>query len=68
MIFRKMLKELEPLIVQKNQEMFYKQKQSILALVSGNNSLTNQCIYSLSKDINDQKESLDFSQNVYDDK
>ena len=67
-IFRKMLKELEPLIVQKNQEMFYKQKQSILALVSGNNSLTNQCIYSLSKDINDQKESLDFSQNVYDDK
>ena len=41
-IFEKMLKEHEASIVQKNQEMFHKQEQSILALISGNNSLTNQ--------------------------
>ena len=65
-IFGKMLKEHEPSIVQKNQEMFHKQEQSIPALICGNNSLTNQCLNSLSKDINDLKESLEFSQNVYD--
>ena len=42
--------------------------QFILVLISENNSLTNQCLGSLSKDINDLKESLEFSQNVYDDK
>ena len=55
-------------IVQKNQEIFHKQGQFILVLISENNSLTNQCLGSLSKDINDLKESLEFSQNVYDDK
>ena len=48
--------------------MFHKQEQSILALISGNYSLTNQRLYNLSKDINDLKESLEFSQNEYDDK
>ena len=48
--------------------MFHKQEQSILALISGNNSLTNQRLDNLSKDINDLKESLEFSQNEYDDK
>ena len=48
--------------------MFYKQEQSILALKSGNNSLTNQRLDNLSKDLNDLKESLEFSQNEYDDK
>ena len=67
-IFEKMLKEGEASIVQKNQEMFHKQEQSILALKSGNNSLTNQRLDNLSKDINDLKESLEFSQNEYDDK
>ena len=67
-IFEKMLKEHEPSIVKKHQEMFHKQEQSILALISGNNSLTNQRLYNLSKDINDLKESLEFSQNEYDDK
>ena len=67
-IFEKMLKEHEASIVQKNQEMFHKQEQSILALISGNNSLTNQRLDNLSKDINDLKESLEFSQNEYDDK
>ena len=67
-ILEKMLKEHEGSIVQKNQEMFHKQEQSILALISENNALTNQRIDNLSKDINDLKESLEFSQNEYDDK
>ena len=57
-IFEKMLKEHEASIVQKNQEMFHKQEQSILALISGNNSLTNQRLDNLSKDLNDLKESF----------
>ena len=57
-IFKKMLKEREVSIVQKNQEMFHKQEQSILALISGNNSLTNQRLDNLSKDLNDLKESF----------
>ena len=48
--------------------MFHKQEQSILALISGNNSLTSQRLDNLSKDINDLKESLEFSQNEYDEK
>ena len=64
-IFEKTLKEHEVSIVQKNQEMFQKQEQSILALISGNNLLTNQRTDNLSKDINDLKESLEFSQNEY---
>ena len=48
--------------------MFHKQEQPILALISGNNSLTNQCLDNLSNDINDLKESLGFPQNEYDDK
>ena len=63
-----MLKEHEASIVQKNQGIFHKQKQSFLALISGNNSLTNQRLDSLSKDINYLKQSLEFSQNEYDDK
>ena len=57
-IFKKMLKEREVSIVQKDQEMFHKQEQSILALISGNNSLTNQRLDNLSKDLNDLKESF----------
>ena len=67
-IFEKTLKEHEASIVQKNQEMFHKQEQSILAFISGNNSLTNQRLDILSIDINDLKESLEFSQNEYDEK
>ena len=63
-----MLKEHEASIVQKNQEMFHKQEQSFLALISRNNALTNQRLDSLSKDINYLKQSLEFSQNEYDDK
>ena len=55
-IFKKMLKEHKASIVQKNQETFHKQEQSILALISGNNALTNLCLDNLSKDINDLKE------------
>ena len=62
-IFQKMLKEHEASIGQKNQEFFYKQENSILALISGNNSLTNQRLDNLSEDIIDLKESLEFSQN-----
>ena len=61
-----MLKEHEESIAQKNQEMFHKQEQSILALISANNSLTNQRLDSL--ETNDLSESLEFSQNEYDDK
>ena len=67
-IFEKVLKEHEASIVQKNQEIFHKQEQPILALISRNNSLTNQRLDSLSKDINNLKESLEFSQNEYDNK
>ena len=67
-IFEKMLKEHEASIVQKNQEMLHKQEQSILTLICGNKSLTNQRLDNLSKDINDLKESLEFSQNEYDNK
>ena len=67
-IFEKMLKEHNASIVQKNQGMFHKQEHSILALISRNDSLTNQLLDSLSKDITDLKESLEFSQNEYDDK
>ena len=67
-IFEKIQRQHKASILQKNQEMFYKQEQSILALISGNNSLTNQRLDNLSKDINDPKESLEFSHNEYDDK
>ena len=67
-IFEKMLKKHEASIVQKNQEMFHRQEQSILVLISGNNSLMNQRLDNLSKGINDLKESLEFSQNKSDDK
>ena len=62
-IFEKMLKEHEASIVPKNQEMFHKQEQSIVALISGNNSLTNQRVDNL-----DLKERLQISRNEYDDK
>ena len=62
-IFEKMLKKHEESIVKKNQKMFHKQEQSILVLISGNSSLKNQGIDSLSKDINNFKESLEFSKN-----
>ena len=48
--------------------MFHKQEESILALISGNNSQTSQRLDNLSKDINNLKESLEFSQNRCDDK
>ena len=37
-IFKKILKEHEGSIFQKNQEMFHKREEAILALISGNNS------------------------------
>lgn len=58
-----MLKEHEESIVKKIQEMFCKQEKPILALISENNSLTNQHLDSLSKDKIDLKESSKFSQN-----
>ena len=67
-IFKKMLKEHELSIVQNNQKMFHKQEQSTPALISGNSSLTNRRLDSLSKETNDQKESLEFSKNEYDNK
>ena len=67
-IFEKIQRQHKASILQKNQEMFYKQEQSILALISGNNSLTNQHLNNFSKDVNNLKESLEFSQNEYDDK
>ena len=62
-ISEKMLKEHEASIVQKDQEMFHKQEQSIPALISGKNSLTNRRLHSLSYHTNELKESLEFSQN-----
>ena len=63
-----MLREHEASIIQKNQEMFHKQEQPILALISRNNSSTNQRLYIFIKDIRDLKVSLEFSQNEYDDR
>ena len=63
-----MLKEYNASIIQKNQEMFDEQEQSILALISENSSLTNQRLGRLSKGINDLKESLEFSKFEYDEK
>ena len=63
-----MLKEHNASIIQKNQEMFDEQEQSILALISGNSSLMNQRLGRLSKGINDLKESLEFSKSEYDEK
>ena len=48
--------------------MFHKQEHPILAIISGNNSLTNQRLDNCSKDINELKESLEFFQNEYDNK
>ena len=48
--------------------MLREHEASVVQLIYGNNSLTNQRLDSLSKDINDLKESLEFSQNEYDDK
>ena len=42
-----MLKKFEASVARKNQEMPHKQEQSMLALTSGNNSLTNQRLDSL---------------------
>ena len=67
-IFKKMLKEHEASIAQKNQEIFHKQRQSILALISREASLRNQCLDSLSKNMNDLKKSLKFCQYGHDDK
>ena len=63
-----MLREHEASIIQKNQEMFHKQEQPILALISRNNSSRNQRLDSFIKDIRDLKVSLEFSQNEYDDR
>ena len=65
-IFEK--KEHKVSIVQKNQEMFHKKEQSILALISGNNSLTKERLDSFRKNINDLKKILEFCQNEFDDK
>ena len=54
-IFQKFLKEHVASIVQKNQKMFYKHEQSIQALKSGNNPLTNHLLDSLTKYINNPK-------------
>ena len=50
LIFEKMLQENEASIVQKNQEMFHKQEQSVPALISGNNLLTNQRLDTFTRD------------------
>ena len=57
-IFKKILKEHKASIVQKNQKMLHKQEQFIIVSISGNNSLTNQPLDSLSKYTNDLKKNL----------
>ena len=69
LIFGKMLKEQhKTAAVQKYQEMFHKQEQSILDLITENNWSTNQRLDNLSKDVNDLKENREFSPNEYEDK
>ena len=58
-IFQDMFKQHQEAITKKQEEMF---RSWIMQLISGNTTLTNQRLDSLSKEIADLKESLEFTQ------
>ena len=61
-IFQDMFKQHQEVITKKQEEMFRSHENSIMQLISGNTTLTNQRLDNLSKEIADLKESLKFTQ------
>ena len=61
-IFQNIFKEHQEAITKKQEEMFRSHENSIMQLISGNTTLTNQRLDNLSKEIADLKESLEFTQ------
>ena len=61
-IFRDMFKQHQETIAKKQQEMFRSHENSIMQLISGNTTLTNQRLDNLSKEIAGRIESLEFAQ------
>ena len=57
-----MFKQHQEAITTKQEEMFRSHENSIMQLISGNTTLTNQRLDNLSKEIADLKESLEFTQ------
>ena len=57
-----MFKQHQGAITKKQEEMFRSHENSIMQLISGNATLTNQRLDNLSKEIADLKESLEFTQ------
>ena len=60
-IFQDMFKQHQEAIMKKQEEMFRSDENSIVQLISGDATLTNQRLDNLSKDIADLKESLEFT-------
>ena len=67
-IFQDMFKQHQETITKKQEEMFRSHENSILQLISGNTTVTNQRLDNLSKEIADLKESLEFTQEETDGK
>ena len=57
-----MFKQHQVAITKKQEEMFRSHENSIMQLISGNTTLTNQRPDNLSKEISDLKERLEFTQ------
>ena len=57
-----MFKQHQEAITKKHEEMFRSHENSIIQLISGNTTLTNQRLDNLSKEIVGLKESLEFTQ------
>ena len=61
-LLEEILKNYEEKIIKANNEMFKKHKASLINLISGNTTLTNQRLNAFSRDISDRKESIQFMQ------
>ena len=61
-IFQDMFKQHEEATTKKQEEMFRSYENSLMQLISGNTTLTNQRLDNLSKEISDLKEILEFTQ------
>ena len=61
-IFQDMFRQHQEAITKKQEEMFRIDENSIMQLISGNTTLTNQRLHNLSKETADLKESLEFTQ------
>ena len=60
-IFQDMFKQHQEATTKKQEEMFRSHDKSIMQLISENTTLTNQALDSLSKEITDLKENLEFT-------